>query len=229
MEGKLTKIRKEFILHGLSEKTQKAYLHSLLRLQRYYCKPLELLTKKDIKEFLFYLIHTKQLSQSSITITYCALQFYFKKIMGNKAMIEDMPRIKRKKKLPQALARIEIKNLINALTNLKHKSMLLTTYSGGLRVSETAHLSLSDIDSKRMLIRVNQGKGRKDRYTLLSCANLKWLREYYKQYRPSLWLFPGRHKNHPISIRTIQKVFDNAKHKAKIIKNVSVHSLRHSF
>ena len=99
--------------------------------------------------------------------------------------------------------------------------MLLTTYSGGLRISETAHLRIKDIDSKRMLIRVNQGKGKKDRYTLLSESNMKYLRDYYRQFKPSSWLFPGHNKNRPISIRTIQVVFDRAKHKAKINKDVT--------
>ncbi|MGB7531357.1 MAG: tyrosine-type recombinase/integrase [Halobacteriota archaeon] len=115
------------------------------------------------------------------------------------------------------------------MSNLKHKTILLTIYSGGLRVSEASRLRVSDIDSKRMLIRVNQGKGRKDRYTILSNANLKYLRAYYKAYRPETWLFNGWIKEKPIGIRTIQQVFYKAKEKAGIKKNVSVHSLRHSF
>ena len=144
-------------------------------------------------------------------------------------MLDEIPRTKKPKRLPQVLAREEVKSLINSLENVKHKCILMTTYSGGLRVSETAHLRVSDIDSKRMMIRVNQGKGRKDRYTILSPANLKWLRDYYRQCRPGERLFPGYDKERPISVRTVEKIFDNAKHKARIAKDVTIHSLRHSF
>ena len=107
--------------------------------------------------------------------------------------------------------------------------MLLTIYSAGLRVSEAANLLITDIDSKRMLIKVNQGKGKKDRYTILSNANLKYLREYYKMYHPHKWLFNSHDRNKPISSRTIQHVFHKAKEGAGIKKDVSVHCLRHSF
>ena len=226
MENNLKEVRKELILHGLSEKTQMNYLQSLKQLQHYYGKSVGVLTKEEIKDYLFYLINTKQLSQSSITIVYSAARFYFKYLHGDKNLMEEIPRVKKQKRLPQVLAREEVKDLINSLHNIKHKCLLLTTYSGGLRVSETAHLLVSDIDSKRMVIRVNQGKGKKDRYTILSNANLKWLREYYRHYRPCSWLFPGYDKNRAIGTRTIQKVFDNAKQKAKITKDVTVHSLK---
>jgi len=106
---------------------------------------------------------------------------------------------------------------------------LMTTYSAGLRVSETAYLKVSSIDSKRMQLRIAQGKGNKDRYTLLSPVTLDLLRDYWRQYRPFSWLFPGRSPDRPISTRAIQKVFENAKRKAGIKKPATVHTLRHSF
>jgi site-specific recombinase XerD len=134
-----------------------------------------------------------------------------------------------RKKLPQVLARDEVKALLRNTLNLKHKAILLTTYTGGLRVSEAARLRVSDIDSKRMLIRVNQGKRKKDRYTILSNVDLYFLRAYYKAYRPETWLFNSWTKDKPISARTIQQIFYKARDKAGIKKDVSVHSLRHSF
>ena len=134
-----------------------------------------------------------------------------------------------RKRLPEVLATSEIKALLQATTNLKHRTILMTIYAAGLRVSEAATLRINDIDSKRMLIRVRQGKGNKDRYTLLSEVNLSLLRTYWKEYRPKTWLFPGVTPNKPITTRTIQKVFQMGKEKAKISKDVSVHSLRHSF
>ena len=141
-----------------------------------------------------------------------------------------IPRTKQpRRRLPVVLARDEVKALLNNVDNVKHKSILLTIYSGGLRVSEAANLTVTDIDSKRMLIRVNQGKGKKDRYTILSNANLNNLRKYYKIYHPEKWLFYSYNINTPISTRTIQHVFHKAKEKAGIKKDVTVHSLRHSF
>jgi integrase/recombinase XerD len=229
MENILEEVLKECVLHGLSEKTRKSYLHALAHLQKHLGKNISALTKDDIKGYLLHLIQERRLSHSSVTIVYSALKFYFENVRHNKNMLDEIPRVKKPKRLPQVLAREEVKSLVNTLDNMKHKCILLTTYSAGLRVSETAHLRVSDIDSKRMLIRVNQGKGRKDRYTILSLANLKWLRMYYRQYRPGEWLFPGYDKRRSISVRAVETIFKNAKRKAMIEKDVTIHSLRHSF
>jgi site-specific recombinase XerD len=120
-------------------------------------------------------------------------------------------------------------SIIDQVANLKHKTILLTTYSSGLRISETLNLRISDIDSKNMLIRVNQGKGNKDRLTVLSLENLKLLRLYWKLYRPSDLLFPGLIEGKPIVARNVQHVFQVAKDKVGITKPATVHTLRHSF
>ena len=127
------------------------------------------------------------------------------------------------------LAQSEIKDLFNAVINLKHRTILITIYAAGLRVSEAANLKVTDIDSRNMQIRVVQGKGQKDRYTMLSPKNLEVLRDYWKYYHPKDWLFPGNPMDKPISTRTIQKVFKTAKTKAGIKKEATVHTLRHSF
>jgi len=172
MKNQLIEIQKEFALSGFSEKTQAAYSACLRQFQEYYKTGLENISKEQIKDYLYYLIDKRHLSVSSLKQYYYSIRYFYLKMHG-KDMMEGFPEVKgRTMKLPQALARDEVKDIINSLSNIKHKTMLMTTYSGGLRVSETAHLLVSDIDSKRMMIRVSQGKGKKDRYTLLSNANL---------------------------------------------------------
>lgn len=143
--------------------------------------------------------------------------------------MKSIPRTKKAKKLPIVLSKDEVKRIINVTANLKHKAIFATTYAAGLRVSEVANLRIKDIDSSNMQIRVSQGKGNKDRYTLLSEKNIEILREYFKVYHPTTWLFPGMLKDDPINTRTIQKVFVRAKQKAGIKKDATIHSLRHSF
>jgi site-specific recombinase XerD len=170
------------------------------------------------------------LSRSTVIIAYSACKFLFEKVLDKSGFVDKIPKIKKaKRKLPNVLAREEVRALIFTLSNLKHKCMLLITYTAGLRVSETSRLHLRDIDSKRMLLRVHQGKGRKDRYTILSPKTLYYLRLYYRRYHPEKWLFPGSTPFKPISVRSIQHVFKSARQKAGIKKNVSIHSLRHSF
>jgi len=141
----------------------------------------------------------------------------------------DLERPKKEKKLPEILSKNEISKLLKAVKNLKHKAILYLVYSAGLRVGEVVKLKPTDIDSDRMLIHIIQGKGKKDRYTILSETALSILRQYVKVYKPEHWLFPGQHPDKHLTERSVQKVFDNARIDAKIRKNVSVHNLRHSF
>jgi site-specific recombinase XerD len=143
--------------------------------------------------------------------------------------VEKVSRIKEGRKLPSVLSQSEVKAILDATENLKHRALLMTIYASGLRVSEAANLKVTDIDSKNMQIFIDQGKGKKDRYTILSKSNLEVLRKYWKRYQPKLYLFPGKTAGSPVSVRTIQKVFEAAKDKAGIKKKASVHTLRHSF
>jgi site-specific recombinase XerD len=133
------------------------------------------------------------------------------------------------KKLPVVLSREEIQAIFSATENLKHRALLMTIYSAGLRVSEAVHLKVSDLDSYRMVIRVEQGKGQKDRYTLLAQRTLEVLRDYWREYRPSGWLFPGNPATEPLSVSSVQRVFGKVLVRAAIKKAASVHTLRHSF
>jgi integrase/recombinase XerD len=143
--------------------------------------------------------------------------------------MKQIPRVKRDKKLPTALSKGEVQKLFDATTNLKHKAILMTVYGGGFRVSEVANLKPGDIDSANMQIHIRLGKGNKDRYTILSKVNLMILREYWKIYRPGIWLFPSVNPVNHLSARTMERVFEQAKQKSGIKKNASIHTLRHSF
>jgi site-specific recombinase XerD len=140
-----------------------------------------------------------------------------------------MPYQRKRRTLPEILSPGEVASLFDACPNLKHRTLLMTSYSGGLRLGETLGLLPSDIDSARMMIRVEQGKGRKDRYVMLSPTLLGELRSYWKAFRPVRWLFEGRTKGQPLSPSTAEKVFSAAAGRAGIAKGVSFHSLRHGF
>ena len=215
-------------LKGYSPKTVSSYIKQVEGFASYFGKSPDKLGEDEIKKYLHHLI-TLQRSDSYINSAYSSLKFLYQVTLKRNWNSIRIPRTKMRKRLPEVLDTSEIKALLNVTTNLKHRAILMTTYAAGLRVSETANLRVGDIDSKRMQIRVQQGKGNKDRYTILSEINLTLLRRYWEEYRPKTWLFPGSMLDKAITTRTIQKVFENNKTKAGITKNVSVHSLRHSF
>ena len=228
--GKLREqMKMDLKLNGYSPKTQAAYLGYMKNFVRYFGRSPAKMGEKEIREYLYHLITGKDLGDSSINSAYSALKFFYETTLGRDWNVAKIPRRKTEKRLPVVLDGSEIKQLLAVTANLKHRALLMITYSAGLRVSETAHLRVSDIDSKRMQLRVAQGKGKKDRYALLSPVTLNLLRDYWRQYRPFSWLFPGRSPERPISTRSIQKVFKDAKRKAGIKKPATVHTLRHSF
>jgi site-specific recombinase XerD len=143
--------------------------------------------------------------------------------------MEQFPRLKKEHKLPNVLAKEDVSKILNAVKNEKHKAILYLVYSAGLRVGEVVRLQIDDIDSKRMLIKIRQGKGRKDRYTLLSETALKQLKKYYMLYKPEKWLFPGGKDGSYITERSVEKIFENACNNAKVRAEATVHTLRHSF
>lgn len=212
-------------LKGFSPKTQSTYVGHIIRFQRYFNKPIDLMGYNEIREFLHYSITVRKLSSSFVNSAYSALRFMYETTLQRNWDMHKVPRVRKQKKLPVVLSPEEVSALFESTCNLKHKAILMTTYSAGLRVAETAALHVSDIDSKNMQIVISQGKGRKDRYSLLSKTNLLILRKYFRQYHPSLWLFPGQEAGKPISTRTIQQVFHDAKVKAGINKAATVHTL----
>jgi integrase len=171
------------------------------------------LHEEEIRQYLHWLQVERKTSWSNVNLGYNALKFLYVQVLKREWKVERLARTRGHKRLPEILSRAEIRHLIDAVSNVKQRLALMTTYSAGLRVNETAHLRVSDIDSQRMLIRVEQGKGKKDRYTLLSERLCTELRVYWRRYRPSYWLFPGMKPDRPYSPRSIQQVFDRAKKK----------------
>ena len=216
-------------LKGFASKTQEAYLAGVRGFVRYFGQSPDLLGEMDIRKYLHHLIKERNLSQSTINQSYSAVKFFYQTTLQREWNALRIPRIKGKKKLPVVFSLQEVGELLAVVSNLKHRAILTTIYSGGLRVSEAAHLKVTDIDSHRMMIRVDQAKGNKDRYTLLARRALFALRKYWEVYRPVNWLFPGNLPDRPVSDRSIQKVLYNAVEKARIQKPASVHTLRHSF
>ena len=212
--GKLRdQMKMELELKNYAPKTIKAYLGHMEAYTRLFMKSPAEMGEEEIRKYLHHLKTVKKVSTSNINIAYWALRFFYVDTLHREWKVEKIPHPKKEKKLPVVLAQEEVKKLLEAVSNLKHRVMLMAAYSGGLRVSEVANLKIEDIDSKRMLIRVEQGKGKKDRYTLLSQTLLENLRNYYRTYRPKMWLFPGKRPDQPIRVEAIQKAFQRAKKK----------------
>jgi integrase/recombinase XerD len=229
----MTTLREKFIqqmlLKGYSQRTIKTYVSLLAGFARHYnCSP-DLVTIDQIRDYLQENITEGNRSKSWVNQLISAFKFLYCDILKREWSPLDIPRPMRDKKLPVVLARPEVQEIIKAHKNIKHKAILMTTYSAGLRLSEVCHLKISDIDSSRMLIRVNHSKGNKDRYSLLSPVTLNMLRIYYKKYRPATWLFEGALRGTPVSTSTVTAVFKKALIKAEINRPVGIHSLRHSF
>jgi site-specific recombinase XerD len=221
-------MQRDMELKNFSPRTMECYLYWMSLYALHYRKPPDELGDKEIKAFLHFLRKEKKASQSTMNQAYSALKFFYETTLGRPWNGKQIPRCKRGKRLPVVLSREEVQSILSATENLKHLTILATIYSGGLRLSEAAELKVSDIDSQRMLIHV-RGKGDKDRYTLLGKNALEVLRTYWKAYRPSDYLFPSRDPHKPISVSTIQKIFEGSHQKSGTSKPASVHTLRHCF
>ena len=220
---------KEMKIKGYSINTIKNYLCHVRNLIGYFERDIEDISREDITDYLLYLLEERGCSTSYISQAISSCQFLFKYVFMRASVVFIIPRPKREKKLPEILSKEEVLKIIGSIRNVKHQAMITLAYSAGLRVSEVAAMAIKDIDSKRMLIHVRQGKGKKDRYTLLSKNTLLLLRRYVQLYRPKEWLFEGAEPTKHITIRTVQRVFEVACDKAAIKKDVSIHTLRHSF
>jgi len=229
METYKEQMQRDMVLRNLSPKTQYLYHHAARGLEDHFNKPPDQLNEDNVKSFLHSIVTDRKLSQSSLKIHYSALRFLYETTLGKGWVIDKIPYPKTTKTIPHVLSKDEVQRLLEATVTLKQKAVLMVTYSSGLRISETARLKITDIDSSRMLIRVDQGKGKKDRHTLLSQVALQTLREYWKESRPKVWLFPGDNPEHYVSVSYIHVGFKRAKAKAGITKPATCHTLRHSF
>jgi site-specific recombinase XerD len=189
---------------------------------------LKQISSEQINSYLVELINHNDISPSQQNQRINAIKFYYEKVLGTSKVYHKLERPKKERKLPTVLSKQEVSLLLNVTGNMKHKCILTTIYSAGLRRSELLNLKIEDIDSNRKLIRIRGAKGKKDRYTLLSDKLLLILRKYYKAYRPIEWLFEGQHGG-KYSPTSIAKICKTAARKAGINKNVTPHSLRHSF
>jgi integrase/recombinase XerD len=219
----------EMQIRNYSERTIVSYIHCIERLSLYYNSSPDLLSIDQIKSYLHYCVVNKQEAASTLNQIISAVRILFIDVLQRSWEPLKLKRARKEKKLPEVFSTQEISALIGIVKNIKHRSILITAYSAGLRVSEVGHLQPDDIDSDRMQIRVRNGKGKKDRFTLLSPKTLDQLRLYYKQFRPTKYLFEGYVPGHPIHPRTIEHIFNKAVKRAGITKPVSFHSLRHSF
>jgi site-specific recombinase XerD len=228
-EELIKEMRKELNLRGYSSKTVKNYVNHVKRFSDKYRSDLRKLNEEQIKRYISYLLDDNNSSHSYANQAINSLKFFYVNILKGNRFSLSLPRPKKERKLPNVLSKNEVKKIINCTHNLKHKAILTLAYSSGLRVSEVVNLKPSDIDSERMLIKITQSKGRKDRYTCLSLNALELLREYYKKFKPQKWLFEGANPVRPLTSRSAQHVFNRACSKARIMKPVTFHSLRHSF
>ena len=216
-------------LSGITTPTQRNYLREVSNLAKYFGKSPADLNKEQVKEYLVYLLEDRNLEIGTYRYYVAGIKFLYRTTLKREDIVDDIRHPKRKKKLPVVFSIPEIEALFSATENIKHRAVLMITYSGGLRISEAANLKVTDIDSKRMMVHVRQGKGGKDRYTILSRRTLLCLREYWRLYRPKDWLFEGYSEGTHLTVSGIRQVFLHAVKKAGIAKPVSPHTLRHSF
>ncbi len=219
----------ELKLNGYSTMTIKNYMNNINRFFEFIYKDPHDLEENDIKRYLFYLVDQKNVSSSYVSQAVSSIKFFCKYVLKKHDLIVTLPIPRKLERLPSVLSQQEVYRILKAVKNVKHLAILTLTYSAGLRVSEVVGLHVRDIDIDRKLIHIHQGKGHKDRYTLLSQGALKIVQDYIRRFTPETWLFPGGIEGEHISARTVQKVFENTVTKAGIIKNVTVHTLRHSF
>lgn len=219
---------REMYIKNYSRMTIKAYVGHLRRYMEYNSQ-YHTLNIENIKQYLLYIQQNKENSSSYIAQCICALKFWYCAILNISvdSFSINMPR--RETKLPNYLSKEEIRLIFKNVENIKHKTILMIIYSAGLRIGEAVKLKTTDILSEQHFISVKKAKGNKDRITLLSLKALEELRNYYRKYKPDVWLFPGQDAEKHITERSVQRIFEKACKKAGIKKKATVHWLRHSF
>ncbi|NQT18586.1 MAG: site-specific integrase [Planctomycetes bacterium] len=218
----------EMRLRGLSEKTQESYVHACEELARYYWRPLETLVCAQVQAFLDHLITVRKLSWSTINVYFSALRFLYGQILKWPANDFSIPPRGRSGKRPGVLSRNEVKRLIEAPLNLKHRTLLSMTYGSGLRVSEVVKVQAVDVDRGRMMLKVS-GKGHKERYTLLAEHTLLLLGEHWRRSRPQSHFFFGHDKSLPMATATAQSIYNQAVKRSGVRRVGGIHTLRHCF
>jgi site-specific recombinase XerD len=229
----MTELRQKMIrameLKNLSPNTQRAYLAAVTGLSKHYRQSPAAITKEMIEDYLLSLKTARAPNSCGLVLT--GLRFFYTHVTEEKLLVDYRMR-KKTQKLPTVLTKEQVAKIISACENLKHRLILMTTYAAGLRASEVASLKPEHIDSERMLIKIVDGKGRKDRYTMLSTLLLEELRGYYRKYRPKTYLFPSSFKtrqDRPLSYESLRCIYEKARKKAGVHTGAGLHTLRHCF
>jgi integrase/recombinase XerD len=231
----MTKLRQQMdddmLARGRADRTRESYLEAVTGLARFYRRSPDQITDAEIQAYLVHLLRDRQLSWSTCNIVVCGLRFFYHITLKHDRTTFTIPSPRQSGKLPMVLSREEVQRLLAHAANQKQRTMLMTAYAAGLRLSEVLHLQVADIDAARMTIRVAQGKGGKDRYTVLSAPLLETLRAYWKVARPADWLFPapGKTPARPMDRSSLQKAYQRAKRRAGLTKPGGIHTLRHCF
>jgi len=229
----MTPLRKRMIdemeLRNYSPKSIRLYVQNVARFARYFNKSPDNLGPEDVRTYLLYLVQEKKQSWGTYTQALAALRYFYRWVVKGPEIVEDIRCPRPERRLPVVLSFDEVRRFFAAIVSFKHRMILMTAYSAGLRISEVVNLQVSDIDSQRMVIRVCQGKRKKDRYTILSPVLLAMLRHWWVAARPVSYLFAGRSLDRPARVTTIQKACKEAQEKAGLDKRVTPHTLRHSF
>jgi len=218
----------DMTVRNLSPATQRSYVHAVAKLSRHFNRSPQRLGLEDIRAYQVHLV-SHGISWASLNQTVAALRFFFGVTMGRADLPERIPYPRQPRKLPVVLSADEVVRFLEAIPSAKYRVALTVAYAAGLRALETSRLKVADIDNRRMVIRVEQGKGGKDRYVMLSTQLLAILRAYWRQARPQYWLFPGRDRSQPINVQMLHSAAKTACEMAELSKRVTVHTLRHSF
>jgi len=224
-------------LAGLSERTQEAYLRAVRQLAVHFRQAPDRLTDKHLREYFLYLKNEKRFAPASLKIAYCGIKFFYTQTVKRDWNTLRQLRVPRQKSLPDVLSVGEVRRLIDTVRTPHNKAYLWTVYSLGLRLQEGLHLQVGDIDSQRMLVHVHRGKGAKDRYVPLPAKTLMMLREYWRTHRNPVWLFPATGRDHqqaaaatqPMSKSSVQGAMRRVVQQLQLRKDVSIHTLRHSY
>jgi integrase/recombinase XerD len=229
----MTPLRQRMIedmqVRNLAPQTQATYILHVSLFARHFGKSPELLGPEEIRDYQLFLTNRRKLAPSSIVVTTAALRFLYNVTLKRGWNLEaSIPAPKQPKTLPVVLSRAEVLHFLGCVEDIKHRAILTTCYAAGLRISEAVRLKTTSLDKQRMVIRVAQGKGRKDRYVMLSPKLLNTLRDYWRIVRPKEWLFPG-YFGRPITRHAVAHACRTARLRAGIAKPISPHSLRHAF
>ena len=216
-------------IRNLADNTQRSYLQQVSSFAKYFQRSPELLGPDDVRAYRVHITTERKLAPGSLSIIAAALRFLYKVTLRCEWVDAEIPLPKAPFKLPVILSREEVAHFLESIGSLKHRTILMTAYAAGLRVTEATRLKITDIDSQRMMIRVAQGKGAKDRYVMLSPQLLQCLRAYWKAAHPTEWLFPGDSPGRPISRHAVEQACQKAHRVSGIKKPITPHSLRHGF